>query len=340
VYVYAGYPLLVIIAGKLRNKRVKIDDITPPLTLLITAFNEEHNIRERLENALSLDYPAKNLEIIVASDGSTDRTVEIAREFENRGVRVLEMPRRGKIHAMNAAVAYATGDILVFSDATSIYRPDALRKLARNFADPEVGGVSGVPKFVVNPASQSSAAGERLYFSYDSFLKLMESRLGSTVSGGGCMLAIRRQLYQPMPAYVTDDFSISMAVIECGTRLVWEPEAIALEEPAVESSGEFQRKVRMMTRGFRSIGLHKGLLNPFRYGWYSICLFSHKFLRNLVPFFLISLIGASAATFWDGYIYRHLLGWLHLSPYFCSAGIFLLTCNCGFAVDPHKGRPL
>jgi cellulose synthase/poly-beta-1,6-N-acetylglucosamine synthase-like glycosyltransferase len=304
VYVYAGYPLLVIVAGKLRNKRVRCQEITPPITLLITAFNEEQGIRERLENALSLDYPSENLEIIVASDGSTDRTVEIAREFESMGVRVLEMPRRGKIHAMNAAVGYATGDILVFSDATSMYRPDALRKLARNYADPEVGGVSGIPQFIVNPASESSASGERLYFSYDSFLKLMESRSGSTVAGGGCMLSIRRQIYQPMPAYVTDDFAISMSVIESGGRLVWEPEAVALEEPAVKSNGEFQRKVRMMTRGFRSLILHKGLLNPLRYGWYSICLFSHKFLRNLVPLFLIALLATSAAALADGYIYR------------------------------------
>jgi cellulose synthase/poly-beta-1,6-N-acetylglucosamine synthase-like glycosyltransferase len=292
-YVYLGFPMLIVTMGSIRRKDTKAADISPSVTLVIAAFNEERHIRARIENALSLEYPAGMVEVLIASDGSTDHTVEIASEYGSRGVKVLDLPRRGKIHALNAAVAHASSDILVFSDATSMFRMDALRKIVRNFADCEVGGVSGTPCFLVGRTSQSSAGGERLYFSYDSFLKLMESRTGSVVSAAGCIYAIRRCLYRPIPAYVTDDFSISTAVIEQGYRLVWEPEAVAYEQPASESHGEFRRKVRMMTRGYRSVMLRRQLLNPFRFGMYSIVLLTHKLMRRLVPVFLIVLLGAS-----------------------------------------------
>jgi cellulose synthase/poly-beta-1,6-N-acetylglucosamine synthase-like glycosyltransferase len=302
-YVYLGFPALVVAVGSVRRKNVKSADITPPVTLMIAAFNEERHIRKRIQNALSLDYPAGKLEILVASDGSSDHTVKIASEYASSGVRVLDLPRRGKIHALNAAVGHATGDLLVFSDATSMFRTDALRKIARNFADSEVGGVSGAPCFLVDRASQSSAGGERLYFSYDSFLKLMESRTGSIVSAAGCIYAVRRCLYRPIPAYVTDDFSISTGVIEQGYRLVWEPEAVAFEQPANESHGEFRRRVRMMTRGYRSVMLRRRLLNPFRYGMYSIVLLTHKLLRRLVPLFLIVMLVASIPAAMESLFY-------------------------------------
>lgn len=296
-YVYAGFPLLVIAVGRLRNRRVRKEPITPTVSLIIPVWNEERTIAERLENALAQDYPAEALEIIVTSDGSDDRTEAIVAGYESRGVRLLRLPRRGKIYALKDAVAAAKGEILVFSDANSMYERDALRMLARNFADPEVGGVCGNQVYLKARKSDTSSQGERLYWSYDKWVKNMESLTGSIVSAHGAIYAIRRKLYRPpASAAVTDDFAISTVVVEQGYRLVFESEAIAYEEPVPAASREFGRKVRIMNRGLRSVILRKRLLNPFRHGFYSLELFSHKVLRRLVPFFLLVLLVGSALS--------------------------------------------
>ncbi|MDZ7343452.1 MAG: glycosyltransferase, partial [candidate division KSB1 bacterium] len=157
IYVYAGFFLLVVIVGWIRRRRVRQRPITPKISLIIAAYNEEKGIAERLENALALDYPREALEIIVASDGSDDATETIVARYADRGVRLLSLPRQGKIRALNEAVAQATGEILVFSDANSMYDPQALRHLARNFADPEVGGVAGNTVYGQHSHSDSSS---------------------------------------------------------------------------------------------------------------------------------------------------------------------------------------
>jgi cellulose synthase/poly-beta-1,6-N-acetylglucosamine synthase-like glycosyltransferase len=294
VYAYIGFSLLIIIAARLKNRRVQQKTITPRVSLIIPVWNEERTIAERLENALSLDYPVGALEIIVASDGSNDNTEVIVTKYEAQGVRLLSFPRRGKIHALKDAVASAAGEILVFSDANSMYKRDALRMLVRNFADPEVGGVCGNQIYLKAKKADATSQGEGMYWSFDKWLKRMESLTGSIVSAHGAIYAIRRSLYQPpASAAVTDDFAISTAVIEQGYRLVFEGEAIAYEEPTASAALEFGRKVRIMTRGLRGVLLRRRLLNPFRYGFYSLELFSHKVLRRLVPVFLLVLLGAS-----------------------------------------------
>ena len=294
IYVYAGLPLLAGIVGKLRNRRVQKRPITPKISLIIAAYNEEDNIGEKLENVLALDYPSEDLEIIVASDGSNDATVSIVASYEDRGVRLLNLPRRGKIHALNDAVIHAAGEILVFSDANSIFEKQALRKLASNFADPEVGGVSGYLKYTESVDSDASGQGEHLYWSYEAWLKRMESLTGSIISANGAIYAIRRELYRsPAATAVTDDFAISTAVIEQGYRLVFDSEARCYEQPAPAASGEFGRKVRIMNRGLRGVILRKNLLNPFKYDFYSVVLFSQKILRRLVPFLLFILFVSS-----------------------------------------------
>jgi glycosyltransferase involved in cell wall biosynthesis len=305
VYVYAGFALLLVIVAQVRRRQVRQEPITPALSLIIAAYNEERSIAERLDNALSLDYPRELLEIIVVSDGSDDRTEAIVQDYAGRGVRLLKCPRRGKIHALNDAVAMASGEILVFSDATSMYEAQALRMLARNFADPEVGGVGGNVILDHRADSDSVSRGEGLYLKYDKWLKRMESLTGSSVSVNGPIHAIRRRLYQPIAeTAASDDFAISTAVIEQGYRLVFESEARAYEfsEPAAER--EFGRKVRLMTCGLRGVLLRKALLNPLRYGFYSLELFTHKVLRRLVPLFLImlfacSLLLSSGSTFFQ-----------------------------------------
>ena len=328
VYVYGGFSLLVVIVAQFRKRLVRQQDITPRATLIIPAWNEEKTIAARLDNALALDYPEEALEILVPSDGSTDRTEEIVQRYADRGVRLLAFPRRGKIYGLKDAVQAATGEILVFSDANSMYERDALRKLARNFADPEVGGVCGNQIYLKNKKADTSSQGENLYWSFDKWLKQKESLTGSIVSAHGAIYAIRRALYRPpASAAVTDDFAISTAVIEQGYRLVFESEAIAYEEPMPAAEREFSRKVRLMNRGLRSVLLRRRLLNPWRYGFYAIILFSHKVLRRLVPVFLLLLL----ATSW----------WLHArSSFFLFAALaqtwFYLMAGLGYLLRRHR----
>lgn len=294
-YVYGGFPLLVAGVGRWRRRQVRRAPITPPVTLIIAAYNEEATIAARLDNALALDYPPDRLQIIVASDGSTDATERIAAAYAGRGVVVLRLPRQGKIHALDDAVSHATGEVLVFSDANTMCDPDAIRALVRNFADPAVGGVAGHTGYRLQAKSESSSRGESLYWDYDTWLKQMESLTGSIVSAHGGLYAVRRALYRRSadPA-VTDDFAISTAVVEQGYRLVFDPDARATELAVPEASREFRRRVRLMTRGLRGVLMRRRLLNPFRFGFYAVVLFSHKVARRLAPLFLLGLAGGSA----------------------------------------------
>jgi len=295
LYVYAGFPLLVAVVGWLRRRKVRTAPVTPRVSLIIAAYNEGAVIGERLENALALDYPPERLQILVAADGCTDATEAIAGCYADRGVEVLSLPRQGKIRALNEAAARATGEILVFSDANIMCHPGALKALTRNFADPEVGGVAGCTGYKLEEASESSGQGERLYWDYDTWLKRLESATGSIVSAHGGLYAVRRQLFRPVSdSAVTDDFAISTGVIEEGFRLVFEPDARASEYAVPKAQREFRRRVRLMTRGLRGVILRRRLLNPARYGFYAVVLFSHKVLRRLVPVPLVAIAAASA----------------------------------------------
>ena len=305
LYVYAGFPLLVGLVGWRRQRQVRKQPMTPPLSVIIAAYNEAQHIAERLDNALAVDYPRAALEIIVASDGSEDATAAIVASYAAQGVRLLTLPRRGKIHALNAAVAQARGEILVFSDANTFFDVHALRALAQNFADPQVGGVAGRKIYLTQAGSDSSSHGEHLYWSYDTWLKQLESLTGSIVAADGAIYAIRRALYCPPPsAAVTDDFALSTAVIEHGYRLVFEPAACAYEAALPAAEREFWRKVRLMTRGLCGVMLRKRLLNPWRYGFYALVLFSHKVLRRLVAVVLPLLFAASLLASSHGAFYR------------------------------------
>ena len=304
VYVYAIYPALILIRGKMFRRPYKLDDITPLISLIVAAHNEEANIGARIENALALDYPRDRLEIVIASDGSTDETETIVRAYEGQGVKLLPFPRQGKIPVLNKAVQSASGEILVFSDANSIYVPDALRALIRPFADPNVGGVAGDQRYLKEQDSNRISDGERSYWNIDRQLKQWQSDAGNTISATGAIYAIRSHLYRPIPMGVTDDFVASTAVIAQGYRLLFVPEAIAYEPVAGASGIEFGRKVRVITQGFRSVQVMRELLNPFRYGFYAVQIFSHKVLRRLMFLPLLILFVASAFLWSEGMIYR------------------------------------
>ena len=304
-YAYGGFALLVGLVGLVQRRGVRKLPITPSVSLIIAAYNEEKVIAERLENALAMDYPRDRLQILVASDGSTDGTDDIVASYASRGVLLLSLPRRGKIRTLNAAVARATGKILVFTDANIMCRADTLRALVANFADASVGGVAGHTTYTLDPASESSSYGERLYWRYDTWLKTLESQTGSIVSAHGGLYAIRRVLFRPIPdGAVTDDFAISTLVVAQGYRLVFEPEALATEVAVPEAQREFRRRVRLMTRGLRGVFLRRRLLNPRKYGFYSIVLASHKLARRLVPVSLAILGVASLAAWSHGPLYQ------------------------------------
>lgn len=280
----------------------KSADVHPSVTVVIAAHNEATIIRQRLVNLARIDYPAHLIEVIIASDGSTDGTNELVASFQDSRVSLLSLPRGGKAAALNAAVRSARGDVLVFSDANSMYAPRAILALVRPFADPKVGGVAGDQRYVNDPDQHKG--GERGYWSYDRVLKKWESAAGNVVQATGAIYAVRRSLFRPVPQGVSDDFVTSVGVIDQGYRLVFAPDAVAYEPVADSAGAEFRRKVRIGTRMLRSEFHVRALLNPFRHGFYSLQLFSHKPLRRLLAFPLIALAVSSLLLRRHGSIYR------------------------------------
>ncbi len=293
VYTYAGYPLLLLIMSRLRPRDVNRNPFAPFVSVIVTAHNEERDLAAKLENTLTLDYPRELLEIIVASDCSTDRTDEIARAFADRGVRLVRQPQRqGKTEAQNMAVAQAHGEIILFSDATSLYEPDALRVMMPSFADPTVGCVAG-RLIYVDPADSRVGRGARRYWSYETFLKKHESRIFSLIGASGCLYAVRRSAYVPLYPEACSDFIIATKMVEQNLRAVYEPTAVCTEETNRQTDKELKMRVRVIAQTFTDLWRHRAMLNPFRSGFYGVQLLSHKVMRYAVPFFLIAILTTS-----------------------------------------------
>jgi poly-beta-1,6-N-acetyl-D-glucosamine synthase len=292
-YVYVGYPLLLAAASAWRKRLPHDETHQPPVSLVIAAFNEERIIRAKLDNALSLAYPPAKLEIVVVSDGSSDRTDMIVSEYASRGVVLHRVtPRGGKTRALNLAVPRTTGSILVLSDANTMFRPDAVTKLVRHFVNLEVGGVSGDVRLV--DSAESYAASEGLYYRYERQVQRMESRLDSIIGADGGMYAIRRDLFRPPPStVVVDDFVISMTVARLGYRVLYDQDAVAIEQGTLSVREEFRRKVRIVAGGFQALILRQGVPRASQ-GLLMWCYVSHKLLRWLVPVFLAVALVTSA----------------------------------------------
>jgi glycosyltransferase involved in cell wall biosynthesis len=303
-YTYVVFPLVLLLRAALFPRPHAAGGIMPTVTIVIAAHNEAANIRAKLVNLLSLDYPDDRLEILIASDGSDDGTDEIVRSFQERGVRLLTLPRVGKAAALNAGVAAAAGEILVFSDANSIYAPDSLHALVRPFADATVGGVAGDQRYVDADDADAVVSGERSYWDLERRLKTAESLSGNVISATGAIYAIRRSLVQPIPGGVTDDFFTSTGVIAQGRRLVFAPSAVAYEPVSKTAEIELGRKVRVMTRGLRAVLARRELLDPRRHGFYSLQLFTHKVLRRTMVFPLLGLAVTSPLLWRRGAFYR------------------------------------
>src|SRR5713101_4390708 len=292
-YTYAGYPLLLALVSALKPRRVLRGDCEPTVTIIITAYNEERDLAAKLENTLALDYPCELLEIIVASDCSTDLTDEIARAFADRGVRLVRQPQRlGKTAAQNMAVAEACGEIILFSDATSLYERDVLRVMIPSFADPTVGCVAG-RLIYVDPAESRVGRGARSYWSYETFLKRHESQACSLIGASGCLYAVRRSAYVPLYPEACSDFIIATKMVEQNLRAVYEPAAVCTEETNRQSDKEMKMRVRVIAQTFTDLWRHRAMMNPFRSGFYAIQLLSHKVMRYAVPLFLLTILATS-----------------------------------------------
>jgi cellulose synthase/poly-beta-1,6-N-acetylglucosamine synthase-like glycosyltransferase len=307
VYVYVGYPLLLVLVGRVRSRPRVRREIEPGVTLLISAFNEDEVIAEKLRNSLSLDYPRERLHIVVISDASDDGTDAIVRSFASEGVELLRMEDRGgKTAGLNAAVPRAHGDIIVFSDANAMYARDVLRQLTANFADPTVGAVVGESTYTTPEAESERTEG--LYWRYETAIKRLESRIGSVVGGDGAIYAIRRYLYVPMRADALSDFVNPLQIVRAGHRCVYDPLARSYERAAQDFHREFRRKVRIVNRAWRALMSMPSLLNPFRHGFFSFELLSHKLLRWLMPLLLAGVLIANLFLLGKGPVYVLALG--------------------------------
>jgi cellulose synthase/poly-beta-1,6-N-acetylglucosamine synthase-like glycosyltransferase len=293
VYIYAGYPLLIWSLGRLWGRSVRKGHPELSISILIAAYNEEAAIARTIQNKLELDYPKEKLEIIVVSDGSTDRTDHIARQFEPKGVIVLRQePRDGKSGALNLAVGHARGEVLVFSDANSIYDRMALRHLAANFSDPAVGYVTGTLAYLSSTQSMT-ADGCGLYMRYENFVRRSETRLGSIVGVNGGIDAMRRTLYKTLRPDDLPDLVLPLSVVEQGQRVVYEPAAMLAETPLGTPRDEYRMRVRVSLRALWTVLEMRNLLNVRRFGLYALQLISHKVLRYLAFVFLLLMYGAS-----------------------------------------------
>jgi cellulose synthase/poly-beta-1,6-N-acetylglucosamine synthase-like glycosyltransferase len=309
VYVYLGYPMLACMLGKLFHRPVKCAEpgsFLPSITVIVPAYNEASVIVETVTNKLACDYPHDKINVIVVSDESEDGTDDLVRGIDDDRVTLLrQSPRAGKTSALNLAIPQATGEIIVFSDANSLYARNTIHYLVAPFADPEVGYVTGR---MVYKAPDGSLTGEgcSTYMSYENGLRACETKLGSIVGVDGGVDATRRSIYIPMNADQLPDFVQPLQVREQNLRVVYEARALLYEDALAEVEDEFRMRVRVGLRAFHAIKDKSALLNPFKYGIFAWQLLSHKLLRYLVPLFMITAfvtnIGAalSGSLYWEG----------------------------------------
>ena len=315
IYAHVGYPLLLWLLARLKHTgpRAFVRDL-PKVSLIVAAYDEEAVIAGKVRNALELDYPAEKLELIVASDGSTDQTVHLAGEAGAHSV--LDLPRAGKAQAQDIAVEGATGDVVAFSDANSLWAPDALRALVTPLADPDVGYVCGQVRFT---RSADDTNEEGAYWRYEMAVRTFESRLGGITAGNGAIYAMRRRDYEFGDPF-SGDLTLPFKLARRGLRALYEPNALAQEPMVPTLEGEFRRKRRMMSRAFGTV-LRGGMLNPRGYSpLFAFELASHRLIRYASPFLHLVALGTNIALLGQGWVYAVTLA---------AQGVFLLAAALG-----------
>jgi biofilm PGA synthesis N-glycosyltransferase PgaC len=288
LYTYVGYPAVLLVLRLFVSKPVRKASIEPFVSIIIPAHNEGHIVEAKLRNSTSLQYPADRLEVIVASDGSVDKTVELAAGFGGPAqIRVLAFRQnRGKMSVLNDAVRESKGEILVLTDASAMLEPDSVRHLVANFADPDVGAVCGLYR-VRQVSGARLGLQEQFYWKYETFMKTIESQLSSTIGAHGAILAVRRRLYPfPSPETINDDCVIPLRVLARGARVVYETQAVAVED-AGETTG-FQRRARLMAGNLQQLKETRGLLWPPQV-LPLLFFLSRKSLRSFGPLLMILL---------------------------------------------------
>jgi cellulose synthase/poly-beta-1,6-N-acetylglucosamine synthase-like glycosyltransferase len=316
VYAYAGYALVLRVLAFFRSRPVARADIRPALTVIVTVHDGAAEMREKLANLLDQTYPADRVEIVVADDASQDGTDRIAEEFAPRGVRVVRLSLRGgKERAQKQAVASARGEIVVFTDVGTRLEKDGLARIVRSFADASVGCVSSTDRL---SGAGPGPTGEGFYVRYEMALRSLESAVGSLVGSSGSLFAVRRELCTDFSDRVQSDFRLVLAAVRHGYRVVCDPEAVGHYRDVRVGGSEFGRKVRTVLRGLTALFEERDMLNPFRYGWFSWQLFSHKVVRWTVPFAMLLALVSSV--------------WLAASSRFFAAAAAIQAGGYAFAL--------
>lgn len=292
VQTYFLYPIILFIASRLQepSKLTTLIDEYPSVSLIIAAYNEEDIIAEKIENSLDLIYPDEKLEIIVFSDESSDRTDEIVKSYADEGIGLMRIEGRvGKTECQNRVAEAVESDILVFSDANSMYEPDAITNLVRTF-DPDVGCVVGELRYSVD----GGVRGESIYWQYEQYIKRLESAVNSLVGANGSIYAVRASSYVPLPRGETSDFAEPLSIVENGGVVKYAADAVAREQTGASTRSELDRRKRIVTRTWNTLTNYTRLLNPFEYPVFSFQLVSHKLLRWLSPVFLLLALVSNA----------------------------------------------
>jgi cellulose synthase/poly-beta-1,6-N-acetylglucosamine synthase-like glycosyltransferase len=316
-YAYFGYPVIIGVLSRVFGRTPEPAQSQGPLprvALLIVAHNEADILKDRIENALALDYPRDRLQIVIASDGSDDHTIEVCARYADR-IRLLAFPeRRGKPAALSAAIGALDAEIVILSDANTLMDSQAALRLARWFADQTVGFVCG-RLILTDPESGRNS--DSLYWRYESFLKACEGRLGALLGANGAIYALRTSSFVPLPpGTIVDDFVIPLAArLRTGCRTLHDPQAVAYEVTAPDLGAEFRRRARIGTGAWASLGSLWPLLSP-RHGWTAFALWSHKVLRWVCPFLLVGALVCSALLS-DRMLYR--------SAFAAQAAFYLLA---------------
>jgi cellulose synthase/poly-beta-1,6-N-acetylglucosamine synthase-like glycosyltransferase len=322
-WTYLGYPCFLALIAWFRDRKLLNQPGEPTLSVIIAAYNEQKHIGQKLANTLTMDYPQSKLEVIVASDCSTDGTHAIVDEFRDRGVKLVVLPQRGgKTAAQNAAVLQATGEILVFTDATTILRSDALRELVMGFSDPKVGCIDA-PHESVSERGTVVGEGGRAYRRYETVIKDLEARVNSLIGVTGCLYAVRRALYEPLNPDLISDFVIASKVYSKGYISIPSYGVVTREIAHEDVSKEFEMRVRIVIRSIHGLVREARMLNPFRYGFFSFQLLSHKVLRYLMPELLLGALFLSLILSWSNLPWSKLYFTLFVAQLCLYAAAFL-----------------
>ncbi|MDQ6903337.1 MAG: glycosyltransferase family 2 protein [Bacteroidota bacterium] len=315
-YTFVGYGILLFFLIKIKRiffrKKKSLYNLNelPTLTLIVAAYNEADIIEEKIKNTFDLKYPSDKISFIFVTDGSTDNSPQKISTYKN--IQLLHSKdRKGKIHAMHRAMDLVKSEVTVFTDANTFLNGDAVINIARHYSDQKVGAVSGEKRVLVSTISDSTA-GEGFYWKYESLLKKWDSELYSVVGAAGELFSVRTSLYQPVPPdTILDDFMISLVIASKGYRIIYEPDAFAMENSSLNTTEELKRKVRIAAGGIQSILRLKSLLNPFHHTVLSFQYISHRVLRwTITPFFMIItlLLNIIVTCYYNGIVYKIILG--------------------------------